>query len=293
MIQTAYHNKWLKYLLMVIGSVICASGVCFFIVPMGLYNGGILGFCQLIRTGLLHFGMDFGTTDIAGILYYMANVPVFIYCYRKLGFKIVINSLLVTTVYTLAYSIIPVPTTPIVEDMLTSCILGGLLAGVGAGLYLTSGATGGGIDLIALMLAKAGSNMSVGKFAILINMVLYGICLLVFEPAIAIYSVIYSFVTSIVLDRLHQQNVTMQAMVFTRSDEEALSKAIMEKVYRGVTHWEGVGAYTNDQMHVLCICLSKYEIETLERVVREADPNAFIIVQEGVHVVGNYVKKIG
>ncbi len=39
---------------------------------------------------------------------------------------------------------------------------------------------------------------------------------------------------------------------------------------------------------MLCVCLSKYEIGTLQQVMQEMDPKAFFIVQEGVHTGGNY-----
>lgn len=292
MFYTAYHNKWLKYLTMLLGASISAMAVNLFIVPAGLYNGGILGFCQLIRTFLsTHAGLTFGAYDIAGILYYIANVPLFIYAARSLGIKIVFNSLLVTTAYTAVYSIVPIPAVPIIDDPLTACLLGGILAGLGGGMYLTSGATGGGIDLLALVLSKRGSTLSVGQFSIVINVVLYSICLILFVPSVAIYSVIFSIFTSMVLDRVHQQNVTIQATIFTRGDQKALAQYIMEDLHRGVTYWQGVGAYTQENVHVLYVCLSKYEVESLERVVHYVDPQAFITVQDEVHVMGNYQKK--
>ena len=53
-------------------------------------------------------------------------------------------------------------------------------------------------------------------------------------------------------------------------------------------HYESHGAYTGDEVQVLCVCLSKYEIGTLQQVMQEMDPKAFFIVQEGVHTGGNY-----
>ena len=45
-------------------------------------------------------------------------------------------------------------------------------------------------------------------------------------------------------------------------------------------------------LEVLCVCLSKYEIQTLQQEVRKVDPNAFFIVQEGVRVGGNFEKHL-
>ena len=66
----------------------------------------------------------------------------------------------------------------------------------------------------------------------------------------------------------------------------------MEKLGRGVTYWTGCGGYTGQELRVLCVCLSKYEIEDLRHAVHQMDPRAFFIIQEGVAVDGNFVRKI-
>ena len=74
--------------------------------------------------------------------------------------------------------------------------------------------------------------------------------------------------------------------------EQGIVPRILEQMGRGVTWWEGVGAYTGEGVHVLCVCLSKYEIEELFHTVHEMDPHAFITLQEGVRIYGNFLKKL-
>ena len=95
-----------------------------------------------------------------------------------------------------------------------------------------------------------------------------------------------------VLDRMHQQNVNVMALIFTKEDENVLGRFIIEKLDRSVTWWTGTGAYTGENVHVLCVCLSKYEIEELLHAVRSIDPHAFVSVQEGARVFGNFPKKL-
>ena len=95
-----------------------------------------------------------------------------------------------------------------------------------------------------------------------------------------------------VLDRMHQQNVNVQALIFTKDNDGKLAQFVMEKLGRGVTYWNGTGAYTGAGLHVLMVCLSKYEIEELLRAVHTIDEHAFITVQEHVRVYGNFRRKI-
>jgi len=294
MLYNTLHNRWLRLVACVAGELICAAALNLFIVPLNLYAGGLLGLCQLLRTlAQTYLGISFGAYDVAGILYFLLNIPILLLAYKTLGKNLVVKTAICTVSYSLFYSIIPIPANPIVDDYLTACLLGGILTGVGSGIVLTCGGSGGGLDVVGLCLSKKGSQFSVGKFSLSFNAVLYMACLILFSPEVTIYSVIYNFFSAMVLDRMHQQNVTVQALIFTREDEGTLAQFIIDKLGRSVTYWNGVGAYTGESVHVLCVCLSKYEIEELIHTVHTIDPHAFLTVQEGTRIYGNFPRKLG
>ena len=294
MVYNTLHNRWLRLVAALAGEFIAALGVNLFIVPLGLYSGGTLGVCQLIRTLLqTYLHADFGAVDIAGILYFLSNIPILMFAWKILGRGLAVRTVACTVAYSVFYSMIPVPGAPIVDEYLTACLLGGLLTGAGSGLVLTCGCSGGGLDVVGLCLSKRGSSFTVGRFSLTFNAFLYAACLVLFNPEVAIYSVIYNFFTTMTLDRMHQQSINVQALIFTREDEQALGRFIMEKLGRGVTYWSGTGAYTGAGIHVLCVCLSKYEIEELLHAVHTMDPHAFFTVQERVRVYGNCQRKVG
>lgn len=293
MLYNTLHNRWLRIVAAVAGELIAAAALNLFIVPLHLYTGGAMGVCQLIRTLLqTHMGLDFGPYDIAGILYFLVNIPILLIGYKDLGRGLIVKTIICTVSYSLFYSLIPIPSAPIVGDYLTACLLGGILTGVGSGIVLTCGCSSGGLDVIGLCLSKRGSSFTVGRFSLTFNVFLYTACLILFSPEVAIYSVIYNFFTSMVLDRMHQQNVNVMAMIFTHADEHLLGQFIIDNLGRGVTYWNGTGAYTGKDVHVLCVSLSKYEIEELLHAVRSIDPQAFLTVQEGVRIYGNFRKKL-
>lgn len=293
MIYNTLHNRWLRLVAAVVGELICAAGMRLFIVPLGLYGGGLMGVCQLARTLMqTYMHLDFGSGDVAGVLYFILNVPILLFAYKTLGKHLVFKTLVCTVSYSLFYSMIPTPAAPVVDDYLTACLLGGILNGIGSGIALTCGGSGGGLDIVGLCLSKRGSRFTVGKFSLTFNLFLYAACLVLFVPEVAIYSVIYNFFSAMVLDRMHQQNVSVQAMIFTKEDEKELGRFIIEKLGRSVTYWEGTGAYSGKGLHVLVVCLSKFEIEELLHAVHERDDHAFVTVQERVRVFGNFVRKL-
>ena len=76
MLYNTLHNRWLRLIAAVVGELISALALNLFIVPLNLYTGGTMGVCQLVRTLLQTYGgLDFGPYDVAGILYFITNIP--------------------------------------------------------------------------------------------------------------------------------------------------------------------------------------------------------------------------
>ncbi len=194
----AYEGR--RTLLAVAGAAIYALGTNLFIVPSGLYSSGIMGLCQVVRTLLVDYmGLPMGNVDIAGIIYYIINIPIFVIGYRKMGKKFLLKTLVCVTVMSVGMSVIPV--TRIVTDTMLSCVIGGILCGAGVGLLLRMGSSGGGMDIVGVILVKWRQDFSVGKVNLMMNLVLYSACLFLFDVETTLYSVINAAVYSVAIDR--------------------------------------------------------------------------------------------
>ncbi len=91
----------------------------------------------------------------------------------------------------------------------------------------------------------------------------------------AIYSIIYSVFCGLIVDRLHQQNIAVMAWVFSKRQDDALRDYVTGTLHRSVTYWPATGAYQNSETNVMCICMSKYELEDFRHAMLEIDPDAF------------------
>ncbi len=273
------------------GAFLYAVGVNLFIVPAGFYTGGIMGICQVIRTLLAEYlHLDLGGLDIAGILYYIANVPIFCIAYTQIGRKFFAKTLFTVTAQTVLLSLIP--TAAVLDDRMAACMVGGILSGAGVGIVLRAGASSGGMDVIGMLLIRWKHDFSVGKVNMMVNAALYAVCLFLFDIQIVVYSVIYAAVHAVAMDRMHIQNINVEVHIITKANTILLEKEIFEELGRGITKWKTLGAYTYEKSHILYITMSKYEVHRLRAIVQKHDPQAFIVVNEGVTVLGHYLKKL-
>jgi len=292
MLHKAMQNRWTRIVLAVIGTFITSFGMNYFIVPMKLYGGGITGVSQLLRTLMSRTMTLPAGVDVAGILYLLFNIPLLVLAWRSLGRGLAVRTVICTLTSSLFLSILTAPATPILEERLASCMVGGILCGFGLGLTLTCGSTSGGLDILGLWLNQRGSHFTVGRFSLGFNAILYGLCAVLFDLPTALYSIIYNVFCSLFMDRVHQQGISAQVLIFTRDEDPELPQNIMHRLNRGVTYWDGMGAYTGHRMRVLCVCVTKFEVDELRHIVRELDPNAFFVEQEGVRIDGHFVHKI-
>lgn len=277
-----------SYFWVVFGNLLYAIGMNLFIVPVGLYSGGLYGICQLIRTGLENF-WNFGDIDIAGILYFISNIPLLILAYKGIGKKFFVSSLVSIVVVNIFLTFITINTT-IISEPLTACIIGGLLAGAGSGMVLRAGSSGGGTEIIGNYFIIKNKDISIGRLNIMLNLFVYSICALVFDLNVAIYSIIYSVVCSIALDKFHEQNIKVNALIFT--DNYDITKEIGQKLVRGSTSWEGKGDYTGNKKYIISTVVSKYELNELKNIIKKVDPNAFVIINNNIETLGNVEKRL-
>lgn len=280
-----------RILMTVVGNFIFAVGVNLLINPIHLYSGGFTGISQLVRMFLVDFlhipelpGMDY-----MGIIYFLLNVPLFIMAYKVMGKEFCLTTLGSIAMVSVFMALIPVPKTPIVADPMLAAVTGGIITGTGAGLLLRAGTSQGGQDIIGVCMAKLYPNFKVGTIGIIISIFIYSICLFVYDIPTVLYSIIFTVLNGIFINKVHVQNIKQECMIFTKVP--GLGKRINDELKRGATAWSGQGVYTGDGVEVLTVVVSKYEETFLRKIVKEHDPDAFMIINDNVRVLGHFEKK--
>lgn len=280
------------YFFIIAGTFIYSAALNLLIVPLGLYSGGIVGIAQIIRTFLTNYlHLSFPSMfDMAGLITFMLNVPLLYLAFKRLGKRFFVRTLVSSTASSFFLSVLKISSGPVISDRLTACIIGGFIEGFGTGLTLRAGGSGGGTDILGMLMVKKDPNASVGKISVIFNVFVFGICAFEFDYTVAIYSIIFNIIGSFTIDKLHYQNIKISAVVITKSG--AAAQAIMTELERGVTILSGCGGYTGETVNVLVTVISKYEEQRLKKIVTELDPHSFIIFYDRTNVTGNFIKRL-
>ena len=277
----------------VAGMLVFSVGINLFVVPAELYNGGVLGISQILRTLLIRYAhLNFGSVDIAGLINLLFNIPLFFLAYRSIGRGFFVRTLICVISQTMFLTVIPIPAVPLVEDTLTASLIGGIVAGAGIGISLKNGGSSGGLDILGVYYTKRRQDFSVGRLSLSVNLFIYLACALLFDTTVVIYCIIYTAVSTLIMDRTHSQNISTEVFVFTKEEPDQIMDYILKELVRGATYWEAKGGYTEETTNIIFTVISKHELSALKRRLRILDPQAFVVSKEHVGIEGKFVKHL-
>lgn len=268
------------YLYITIGSFLIALAVMWVFAPNKTVTGGITGVSILLN----HL-FDLPISLIS----FSINIPLFIAGYRFLGGKeFAIKTLYGILTLTLFLQLLaPLSVHALTYNSLLASIYGGLLLGAGLGIVFRGRATTGGTDLAARLVQHA-TGFPVGSMLLIIDGLIVAGAGLMFGMDRVLYALISLFITSKVID-ITQQGVAVGkiAYIITREDDNsAIRDSILYRLGRGCTEVPAFGGFTGTQRSMLMVVVSRNEVSRLKELVREMDPNAFVIVSDAQEVLG-------
>lgn len=275
---------------LVLGSVLLTVGIWLFVTPNHINFGGMIGLSQLIEYAIKHLLPVPSGINLLGIINFTLNIPLFIMAYTIMNRDFCIKTLVSLAIQTVLLSLLPAVNAPVVEDMILNVVFGAMICGIGVGLALSGSGCCGGMDIATVCLVKKKPDFKTGQVSIYFNIVLFGICLFVYDVKTIMYSAVFVGILYTVADHFHYQNINVTALIFTK--EPMVKQRILKEMGRGVTCWKGEGAYTSTDCEVLFVALNAYEESQIEQIIHETDPHAFVTYQSGAKVHGGFEKRL-
>ena len=272
------------FIFFTLGAVIYAASVNIFTSPNQIAPGGFTGIAILA---------NYLYSLPIGAITFVLNIPLFIISYMLFGK----NFILKTFVATLYLSFVIDFTTdffPIYSgDRLLASLFGGVCSGGGIALILYRGATSGGTDLLAKLLRTKWPHVSMGTVILVADIVVVLISGIVYANMESmLYALIVIFVSSRAIDYvLYGRGYGKMLLIFTDNPND-VSQAITSQMGRGVTIFDGTGAYTGNKKYMLVCAVRTNEIAKISKLIKQCDENPFIIVTEAGEIFGEGFKPL-
>lgn len=267
-----------------LGGVIYSVGINIFLVPYGYFNGNLTGIAQILNDGV--HAARATLPDLTGAILFAINLPLLALSFGAIHRSFFVKTLLTLIVQSAAMQWIPTTMIPGLTDPLTAILVGGCIAGFGAGFSLRHGGSGGGVDVLGVYITSKRQGFSVGRVSLAIGLIVYAYSLFQHSLVVVIYSFLFTFVYSKFIDLTHHQTAKASLTIIT--SEKTVLDYITGTLKRSATYWNGTGAYSGKDLIVISTVVSKYEMILLRKEVRKIDPDVFIMETHDVTVTGTY-----
>lgn len=268
-----------KILIVLIGALLGAISMNFFLIPANVYASGFTGVAQLLSSIL-------GGHVSTGILLFLLNIPVTILGWRKVGRSFTLYSFF--SVFALSFFLEVIPIKHFSNDILLNAVFGGVIAAVGVGMTLKWGASTGGMDIIAMVLSRM-KDKPIGTYFFTLNSIIIITAGALYGWEKALYTIVTLYASTRVIDAIHTRHVKVTAMIITKKFEE-MKKSIYERLVRGITTVPAKGAFSNESKEMMIVVITRYELFELERIIKEVDPHAFTNIVQTVGIFGFFRK---
>nr|WP_106782021.1 YitT family protein [Lysinibacillus timonensis] len=269
-----------RIVMVILGSLIFASGLELLLVPNNVMDGGIVG----ISIILSHF-----SNLPIGLFIFTLNLPFIFLGYKQIGKTFALTTTLGITILSLA-TVLLHHFEPFTQDLLLATVFGGILLGIGVGLVIRYGGCLDGTEVMAILFNKK-TPFSVGEIILFINVIIFTIAGFVFTWEQAMYSVVAYYIASKMIDVV-VLGMEESKSVYVISDYiEDIGQAIMDRLGRGVTYLHGEGAYTGNNKKVIFCVITRLEESKMKEIVRSIDQQAFLAIGNISEVRGGRFKK--
>ncbi len=174
-------------------------------------------------------------------------------------------------------------------NVLLSAIAYGVLVGGGIGIVMRAGSNCGGTDILAQIVAKH-TPFAVGSIEFLMNIsvVLTGTIFFGLRNTLMAFIAMYISGTMINLMVVKVgTSLAKTAFIFSNERCPDISRRVITELHHGGTLFRGTGIYTSKERNMLMVVVHNNQLITLEKIVHEEDPTAFMFINDAYQVLGN------
>lgn len=277
-----------EYGTVTVGTFIVAVAVFFFLIPSNVVVGSLSGLVMVIANFI---PMKISTLTL------ILNIALlgigFLLVGREFGAKTVYSSIIMP-VFVGIFEIVFPNYQSLTNDSFLDAVCYVLVVSVGLAMLFNVNASSGGLDIVAKLLNKF-LHIELGK-----AMTLAGICtavssILVYDTKSLVLSVLATYANGIVIDNFIDGFNRRKHVCILSKEHQKIQDFIVNELKQGVTIYQAIGGYKNDQKIELVTIVARTEYAKLLEFVHQTDPEAFMTVSTTNEVIGswNIKQKLG
>ena len=268
-----------EYGMITFAAVLLVIGVYFFKFPNHFSFGGVTGMAVVFSAV---------TPFSAGTINFVINMALLVVgfaCFgREFGAKTVYVSGLMSLGLSGLEKYYPMAR-PMTNEPVLELVFAIVLPALSSAILFNIGASGGGTDIIAMVLKKH-STVNIGTALFLVDLMITVAACFIFDAATGLFSFCGLMAKSLVIDTAIESINLCKYFTIVCDDPEPICDFIHEKLTRSATIFEGEGTYTHHKKYIILTVMKRGQAVQLRNYIRWNQPGAFMMITNSSEIIG-------
>lgn len=268
-----------EYIYLTAATLILVVGVHVFKFPNNFSFGGVTGIAVILgKLGTLSPGTYTFIINMALL------VLGFVFLGRDFGIKTVYVSVLTSVGLSMAEKIFPI-SEPLTNEPVLELIYAIVIPAFSAAMLFNIGASGGGTDIVAMILKKH-TSFNIGTALFIVDLLITISACFVFDPQTGLFSFAGLMAKSLVIDSVIENINRCKYFTIICDEPDPICEFITQKLHRSATIYKATGAYYHKEKTIILTVMKRGQAVQLRNFARYHDPAAFIAITNSSEIIG-------
>ena len=268
-----------EYTILTVATLILVVGVYVFKFPNNFSFGGVTGIAVVLSAVV-----PATPGSLTFIINMLLLVVGFFFLGRSFGVRTVYVSLLMSAGLNLAEIWFPMEHA-LTDEPVLELIFAIALPAFSSAIMFNIGASGGGTDIIAMILEEF-SRLNIGGALFLVDLGIVIASCLVFDAQTGLCSLCGLLAKSLVVDNVIESINLCKYFTIICDDPEPICDFITNHLNRSATVYKAQGAYQHNQKTIIIAIMKRSQAVELRNYIRLHQPTAFIAITNSSEIIG-------
>lgn len=276
-------ERWKKeaadYAILTLATLILVVGVYVFKFPNHFSFGGVTGIAVVLGEVL-----PVTPATINFLLNVLLLLLGFMFLGKDTGLKTVFVSLLTSVGLSFLEWAAPMEH-PLTDQPTLEFIFAIVLPAASSAILFNVGASGGGTDIIAMILKKH-TSVSIGIALFFVDLLIVLASCLVFDVETGLYSFCGLMAKTLVIDGVIENINLCKYFTIICDDAEPICHYINAELNRSATVYRAQGAYTHRPKIIVLTVMKRSQAVQLRNYIKQTQPTAFMMITNSSEIIG-------
>ena len=160
-----------------------------------------------------------------------------------------------------------------------------ILPALAAALLFFENASGGGTDIIAMIIKKY-STMNISTALLVTDLIVVILAFLIFDTLTGLCSVLGLIAKTLLIDKTIERMKLNKFFTIISNNPQPICDFITKDLNHSATLYDAVGAYSDQQRTVILTVVDVKQAVYLQRFIHDTEPTAFIAITKSSEIIG-------